>query len=222
MLEANEDLRALELERSDVVIARLWPSIDCENPDPKAIEQYLRVCDYRAKIAGLYAPKKTLFSEERPWGPAGAPTRLAAVDELCAATGTWITITDHLVDQAAARYAVVADGPNHRGARAVPDEPDNSPAGDNNAASGSSDTRSAEQTPRSARASGDDGETDIHRGAFHRVPAADSTTQPAPADPPSTIDGHNAGADETPLERAKRRVREGDIPPRTLRLPRRE
>ena len=58
MRETDEELRALELERTEVIIARLWPAIDTHAPDLKAVEVFLRVAEYRAKIAGLYAPRR--------------------------------------------------------------------------------------------------------------------------------------------------------------------
>jgi hypothetical protein len=58
MRESDEELRALELERTEVIIARLWPAIDTPVPDLKAVEVFLRVAEYRAKIAGLYAPRR--------------------------------------------------------------------------------------------------------------------------------------------------------------------
>ena len=60
MHESDEELRALELERTDAIIARLWPAIDCDGPDLKAIDTFLRLADYRARLAGLYAPKRTM------------------------------------------------------------------------------------------------------------------------------------------------------------------
>ena len=60
MHESDEELRALELERSETIIARLWPAIDREVPDLDALGMFLRVADYRAKLAGLYAPNKTM------------------------------------------------------------------------------------------------------------------------------------------------------------------
>jgi hypothetical protein len=60
MHESDEELRAVELARSETIIGRLWPKIDRDDPDPKAIDAYLRLADYRAKLAGLYAAKKTV------------------------------------------------------------------------------------------------------------------------------------------------------------------
>ena len=58
MRDGDEDVRALELARTDVVISRLMPSIDRPDPDLKAVETVLRVMDYRARITGLYAPQR--------------------------------------------------------------------------------------------------------------------------------------------------------------------
>jgi hypothetical protein len=58
--ESTEELRAIELERTEALIARLWPLIDRDPPDFKAFEAFLRLADYRARLAGLYAPTKSL------------------------------------------------------------------------------------------------------------------------------------------------------------------
>ena len=58
MREADAELRALELERTEALVARLWPQIDRRYPNLKALTAYLRLVDYRAKIAGLYAPQR--------------------------------------------------------------------------------------------------------------------------------------------------------------------
>jgi hypothetical protein len=60
MHESDEELRALELERTETIIGRLWPLIDRGDPNLKALETYLRVAEYRAKLAGLFAPKKAV------------------------------------------------------------------------------------------------------------------------------------------------------------------
>lgn len=58
MRGADEELRAMELERTEAIIRRLWPSIDRDDPDRDDIALYLKVADYRARIAGLYAPRR--------------------------------------------------------------------------------------------------------------------------------------------------------------------
>ena len=58
MRDADEELRAFELERTEALAARLWPLIDRPKPDLQALTAYLRLADYRAKIAGLYAPRR--------------------------------------------------------------------------------------------------------------------------------------------------------------------
>jgi hypothetical protein len=58
MRESDEELRAFELERTEALIARLWPLIDCPDPDLDVLAAYMRLVDYRAKIAGLYAPRR--------------------------------------------------------------------------------------------------------------------------------------------------------------------
>lgn len=58
MRDGDEDLRGLELERTEVLIGRLWPLVDRPKPDLEALTAYLRLANYRAKIAGLYAPRR--------------------------------------------------------------------------------------------------------------------------------------------------------------------
>ncbi|MEQ8716695.1 MAG: hypothetical protein RIE08_03725 [Acidimicrobiales bacterium] len=55
---ASEELRALELERTETMLRRLWPRIDRESLDLAAVNSAMRVMDYRARITGLYAPAK--------------------------------------------------------------------------------------------------------------------------------------------------------------------
>jgi hypothetical protein len=59
MRDADEDLRALELARTDEIGQRLWPLMDANDPGVAltAIATYLRLLDYRAKITGLYTVK---------------------------------------------------------------------------------------------------------------------------------------------------------------------
>jgi hypothetical protein len=54
----SDELRAEELDRSEAIIARLWPLIDRPDPDLGAVDRLVRLLDYRAKITGLYAPVK--------------------------------------------------------------------------------------------------------------------------------------------------------------------
>jgi len=58
MREADEDLRTMELARTDLMISRLQPLVDRDPPDLAAVQTLLRVMDYRARICGLYAPAK--------------------------------------------------------------------------------------------------------------------------------------------------------------------
>jgi hypothetical protein len=52
--ETAEQTRALELQRTDVVIARLMPLIDRENPDLRAVDRLIKIGDQRARMLGLY------------------------------------------------------------------------------------------------------------------------------------------------------------------------
>ena len=76
MHESDEELRALELERTETIIGRLWPLIDADPPDLKALETYLRLGEYRAKLTGLFAPKKALVGIQ----VAGEVRHLAKLD----------------------------------------------------------------------------------------------------------------------------------------------
>lgn len=58
MRDADEELRAIMLDRAERVVARLWPSIDCDDPDLKAIDAFLRVTDLEARLSGAYAPRR--------------------------------------------------------------------------------------------------------------------------------------------------------------------
>jgi hypothetical protein len=112
-----EELRALELARIDVVIARLLARIDREQPDDKAVELYVRVVDCKAKLAGLYAPRKELRVEAHTT-PVGAPTTAGVSNdvnvmatEVITAACSWMEVSEELVDRAVAHYAFVAAGP---------------------------------------------------------------------------------------------------------------
>ncbi len=53
-----EELRARELARTDELFARLEPLIASDPPDLAAVDRVIKLLDYRAKICGLYAPRK--------------------------------------------------------------------------------------------------------------------------------------------------------------------
>jgi hypothetical protein len=72
MRENDEELRARELERTELIIDRLWPLIDREAPDLKALDRLLKTMDHRAKITGLYGKRAA-----PPDTYAGAPDRAA-------------------------------------------------------------------------------------------------------------------------------------------------
>jgi hypothetical protein len=52
--EFVETTRAIELERTDVMTAGLWPAV--EKGDPKAVAAAIRVSERRARLLGLDAP----------------------------------------------------------------------------------------------------------------------------------------------------------------------
>ena len=72
MHQGVEQFRAGELESTDTLLDRLWPLVDCDAPDLKAIDRFLRVMEYRARIMGLYAKR-----ESPPDTYPGAPDRAA-------------------------------------------------------------------------------------------------------------------------------------------------
>ena len=53
-----EELRAVELSRTDEVIARLWPLVATDPPEMAAVDRLMKVLHYRARITGLYAPQQ--------------------------------------------------------------------------------------------------------------------------------------------------------------------
>lgn len=55
--EPAEELRLLEAERLDMLLAAVWPS--ATNGEPKAVENALRIMERRAKLLGLDAPTTT-------------------------------------------------------------------------------------------------------------------------------------------------------------------
>jgi hypothetical protein len=58
MREADEELRAIMLERLERLVCRLWPRIDHPKPDLKAIDTFLRVTDLEARLSGAFAPRR--------------------------------------------------------------------------------------------------------------------------------------------------------------------
>jgi hypothetical protein len=83
MRDADEDLRALELERTDQIGQCLWPLIHSGTPDVvlRAIGTYLRLLDYRAKITGLYTVKPPQPEVVAPVAPTYESPILAEVQE---------------------------------------------------------------------------------------------------------------------------------------------
>ena len=53
-----EEHRALELSRTDEIVARLLPLATTDPPDLAAIDRLMKVLHYRARITGLYTPQK--------------------------------------------------------------------------------------------------------------------------------------------------------------------
>ena len=69
--EAAADLRTLELERCDKMLAGLWEA--ATSGDTGAVSAALRVAERRSRLLGLDAPQKAEVS-----GPAGQPIALEA------------------------------------------------------------------------------------------------------------------------------------------------
>jgi hypothetical protein len=72
MRVTDEEFRARELERTELIIERLWPLIDRDDPDLKAMDQLRHFMNLRAKIMGLFAKRPTV-----PDTYPGAPNRAA-------------------------------------------------------------------------------------------------------------------------------------------------
>jgi len=50
--------KVVELQRLDAMHARLWPLVDCDKPDLKAVDQVLKIMAYRARLTGLDRPEE--------------------------------------------------------------------------------------------------------------------------------------------------------------------
>lgn len=59
----------LEVGRLDALLDRLWPHVDCETPDLKAVDRVVKVMERRAALLGLDAPKGLLVGDitDRRW-----------------------------------------------------------------------------------------------------------------------------------------------------------
>jgi hypothetical protein len=58
MREADEELRAVMLDRCECLVARLWPLLDCGYPDLKTVAAFLKLTDLEARLSGAYAPRR--------------------------------------------------------------------------------------------------------------------------------------------------------------------
>jgi len=87
--EPTEQVRELEVQRLDTILARLWPYVDSDPPSEKATKMVLAVMARRAKLLGLDAPtwvgevhvnvdlKQLEGERERRWAQlAGTPIAL--------------------------------------------------------------------------------------------------------------------------------------------------
>lgn len=101
MREADDELRALELARLDVITKRLWPVIEGANPNTmlRAVEQYMRVSERRAKLAGLDAPEKRQVAVE-----ANGTIRIEVIEEL----GEFLNLVDTVVAEEITKAATAA------------------------------------------------------------------------------------------------------------------
>jgi len=72
MRETVEEQRAILLHRTELVISRLMPLIDRENPDLRAVDRLAKVTDQQAKLLGLYSQPP-----QQPELPAGTTTTTA-------------------------------------------------------------------------------------------------------------------------------------------------
>lgn len=57
LTEPADELRVLEAERLDALLAAVWEK--AKNGDPKAVDNALRIMERRAKLLGLDAPTAT-------------------------------------------------------------------------------------------------------------------------------------------------------------------
>src|SRR5436190_847036 len=55
--ESDEQLRARELELIEVLVSRLMPLVDSDEPDLKAMETLSKLIDRRARFLGLYGKR---------------------------------------------------------------------------------------------------------------------------------------------------------------------
>lgn len=63
MREPADELRTLELERLDAIMAANWDKATGEDPDERAATTVLRVMEARRKLLGLDAPAKVEAAE---------------------------------------------------------------------------------------------------------------------------------------------------------------
>jgi hypothetical protein len=78
MRDADEALRHQELERTDAIVDKLWPLVMADPPDLAVLDRLMRVLDYRAKITGLYAPKRQQVQVEVDIDPDAVTHKLEA------------------------------------------------------------------------------------------------------------------------------------------------
>ena len=76
-----DEVRALELERTELIVQGLLPAATGSCPDPVAVNALMRVLDFRAKLMGLFAPRRELVGIEIR-SDAPAQRRLDAVRRL--------------------------------------------------------------------------------------------------------------------------------------------
>ncbi|TML85665.1 MAG: hypothetical protein E6G06_21825 [Actinobacteria bacterium] len=88
MREGDQDLRTLELARTDEIGQCLWPLIHSGNPQVviPAVATYMRLLDYRAKITGLYTVKPPQPEVLAPVAPTYESPILAEVHEFMVLT----------------------------------------------------------------------------------------------------------------------------------------
>ncbi len=99
MRETDAGRRAGELERTEVLMALLWSSINCVPPDSKAMDQVIKLMTLRARLMGLFGKPV-----EPPDPYAGAPhgAAMTSVDavveyqELMDKLGLAVVVQSHL------------------------------------------------------------------------------------------------------------------------------
>jgi hypothetical protein len=168
MLASDEELRARELERTEVMLRRLEPLVDCASPDLRAMDLMLRVIDRRTRMLGL--------DRKRP-----EPT-VTAVDVPQVAGDDTATVVDQYIELADRLFQA---GYGSGIAPTYDEDDDEPPAGSSAAMSGGG----ADEVSADDDESGDDDEVVGHwvNGKFICEPLDEGLRRLAESDNPQSI-----------------------------------